>query len=242
VNPLNPRADRLPDGITSFLAVGLLGLSGLIHLFWLADTVAGYPLGRWLLPRDGSVNKPLAYGLIVFEGVVGHGVRVGTAVAFLGWLYTAAGNLARLGVRSPRFSPGWAVGWFFVPVWNLVRPYQVLRDVWANSGPPRRQAGDPGPRGARGPRVIKVWWACCLVSVLSWAVPQPSSSPVVESFVMSIMLSEPERVSQAAWTFLIVMALWRHGVTALAALFGMLMIWLIRRRQAEAAAAVDLRG
>jgi hypothetical protein len=239
VNSLPQKANWLPGGSTSFMAVSLLGLSGLIHLGWLADIVAGFPLGRWVgrsLHRPGSsLNKPLALGLVAFEWA-DRWVWLATVVVFLSWLYTAAANLPRLGVRSPRFSPGWAVGWFFVPVVNLVRPYQVLRDVWANSEPPRRESGDPNPRGVRGPLVIKLWWACCLLSLLPWLVPVPSD------LFISLSMSIGSDLGGFRWTPFLVIPLWRHGVTALAALFGMLMVWLIRRRQVKAASVVELRG
>jgi len=28
------------------------------------------------------------------------------------------------------FTPGWCVGWYFVPIWNLFRPHQCMREIW----------------------------------------------------------------------------------------------------------------
>ncbi len=28
-----------------------------------------------------------------------------------------------------RFTPGWAVGWYFVPVFNLWKPYQAMKEI-----------------------------------------------------------------------------------------------------------------
>lgn len=56
-----------------------------------------------------------------------------TAVAFLVWFARAHGNLVRRGLPKLQFSPGWAVGGFFVPLLNLVRPYEVMVEVWKGS-------------------------------------------------------------------------------------------------------------
>src|SRR5262245_14851271 len=44
-----------------------------------------------------------------------------TAVMFLRWLYRAYDNLTVLGVKDKKFTPGWAVGYYFFPLINLVR-------------------------------------------------------------------------------------------------------------------------
>src|SRR5689334_7274535 len=53
---------------------------------------------------------------------------VATAVAFLIWFHRAHKNLPALGARELKYTPGWAVGGFFVPLLNLVRPADVMRE------------------------------------------------------------------------------------------------------------------
>ena len=48
------------------------------------------------------------------------------AIAFLMWIFRASQNLPRLGAVGQRFSPRWAVGWWFVPIMLLFRPYQAI--------------------------------------------------------------------------------------------------------------------
>ncbi|QYO65100.1 DUF4328 domain-containing protein [Leptolyngbya sp. 7M] len=50
-------------------------------------------------------------------------VGIATIVLFLVWLYRAHKNLFSLKPTHLDFSPGWAVGWWFIPFLNLVRPY-----------------------------------------------------------------------------------------------------------------------
>jgi heme/copper-type cytochrome/quinol oxidase subunit 2 len=56
-------------------------------------------------------------------------------------------------------SPGWAAGWFFVPVANFWMPYQVMKEIWQGSDP------DPNVRPAlvEAPGLIKWWWMTYLL-------------------------------------------------------------------------------
>lgn len=85
-----------------------------------------------------------------------------TSLAFLFWIYRAYQNLTALNVRDQSYSPSWAAGGFFVPLLNLVRPYQIVSEIWAKSEPDlSRPATSTSP-------LIKVWWATFIIgSVLS---------------------------------------------------------------------------
>lgn len=96
-------------------------------------------------------------------------VYVGTALAFLVWLHRVHRNLAPLGGRELKYTPGWAVGGFFVPFLNLVRPVQVMREVWHGSDPAgaERDTSSDGPsiRNQLGtPKLVGWWWALFLIS------------------------------------------------------------------------------
>lgn len=56
-------------------------------------------------------------------------------VLFLVWFYKAYKNLPALEASRLEYTPGWAVGGWFVPFLNLVRPYQVAREIWIHSNP-----------------------------------------------------------------------------------------------------------
>ena len=79
-----------------------------------------------------------------------------TAAAFLAWLYQARVNLRSFGIRRPRYSRGWVVGSFLVPLVNLFRPYQVIREVWQASDP---RGNDPYSWRTLGvSRLLLAWW------------------------------------------------------------------------------------
>lgn len=62
-------------------------------------------------------------------------IYIATTVAFLLWIHRAYRNLKPLGVSNPDSTPGWAVGSWFVPFLNLVRPYMITKEIWQESDP-----------------------------------------------------------------------------------------------------------
>ena len=97
---------------------------------------------------------------------------IGTAVAFLIWFHRMHKNLPSLGESDLKYTPGWAVGGFFVPFLNLVRPLQVMREVWHGSDPERLKLDEasngPGIRNRLGtPPLVGWWWALFLISAFA---------------------------------------------------------------------------
>jgi hypothetical protein len=93
-------------------------------------------------------------------------VYVFTVVMFLVWLHRAHTNLGALGARNLEFTPGWAVGWWFIPFANLVKPFQAVREVWWESDP---DVGESEPvflsaSLRTAPTYMGVWWATWLLS------------------------------------------------------------------------------
>ncbi len=69
--------------------------------------------------------------ITVVEGVVGLGTlvaAVGTVITFLMWLHLAVRQAAALEI-DVGVTPGWAVGYWFIPFANLVRPYNTIRNL-----------------------------------------------------------------------------------------------------------------
>lgn len=83
-------------------------------------------------------------------------------IALWVWVYATHANLSALGASSLEFSSGWAVGWFFVPIANLVKPYQAVHEIWEES--------QPNPllgRALIGAQLVGWWWGLRIVSAIS---------------------------------------------------------------------------
>src|SRR4030095_10643316 len=105
-----------PATVQSYLAMGFLSALGVCALLYFILSIgmivfadATIDLGE----DGGAVNAPLiAAGLIaplelpLWPGVI---------IPFLIVLHRAYANLSPLKARNLEFSPGWAVGWWFIP-------------------------------------------------------------------------------------------------------------------------------
>jgi hypothetical protein len=89
-------------------------------------------------------------------------IRVVCAVVFLVWLHRVFGNLPVIGARNLEFSPGWAVGWWFIPFLNFVRPYQVVRELYSESHRAvENTGGEPSEPTTEN---VGFWWGTFLIS------------------------------------------------------------------------------
>jgi hypothetical protein len=85
-------------------------------------------------------------------------VFIVAAIVFLRWTYIVHDNKRGLGGQGLSFTPGWALGWFFVPVANLWKPYQAMREAWQVSVDPflwQQQSRSP---------ILPWWWFLWLAS------------------------------------------------------------------------------
>ena len=81
---------------------------------------------------------------------------VSTFILYLFWIYFTQSNSRFLGVKNMLFTPGWAVGFHFIPILNLLRPYEAIVEIWqTNKNPKNWQKVKP-------PSIIKLWWGLCL--------------------------------------------------------------------------------
>jgi len=81
-----------------------------------------------------------------------------TIVVWLIWQHQATANLWARGHTGLRITPGWAVGWWFVPFANLGMPLVAMREL------DRRSSADGVPRKASP--LLGWWWAAWLTSSL----------------------------------------------------------------------------
>ena len=75
---------------------------------------------------------------------------IGLIVAFLMWISRASKNLSALGASNQKFSPGWAVGWWFIPIAWLWQPYRVTAEIWVESHPERHRVSRAAAKRTTG--------------------------------------------------------------------------------------------
>jgi hypothetical protein len=151
-----------------------------------------------------------------------------TGVLFLRWLAQAVKVARDLQVSPPlAWTPSQAVWGFFIPFVNMVRPYQVLRDLHDALDPAGVPEPAPRPRldGAAGYRKVELekapppaklphasigaWWALYILGGIvgrSAASNGPGALEVMSSRTMSIV-SDAIEIGSASLAILVVLAI-----------------------------------
>lgn len=93
-------------------------------------------------------------------GLFQFGIAITTVILFAMWIYRANFNARQLGAQSLRFSPGWSIGYYFIPILWFWKPYQAMREIWQASKEP--SSWKSVERGA----VLPWWWFFFLVSTI----------------------------------------------------------------------------
>ena len=89
-------------------------------------------------------------------------VAIGAIVSWCMWQHRSNANLRALGAADLKFSPGWAVGWWFIPFANVVQPFRAMLELWKASDP---EAGAVDWKGKPSTVLLPIWWAAWLLRV-----------------------------------------------------------------------------
>jgi len=85
-------------------------------------------------------------------------VFIVTAIVFLKWIYRANLNARQFTSKEMDFTPGWSIGYYFIPVMNLYKPYQAMREIWQVS-----EASEDWQNVKVSP-ILAWWWGLWIIS------------------------------------------------------------------------------
>jgi len=149
-----------------------------------------------------------------------------TGIAFLFWLHRIVANNRALGALATRFSPGYAVGCWFIPFANLALPLVAVREAWRAADPMRLHSTFEDRRRSRAPWYLAGWWVLFeAANFLSYGAGLAASG---ETNPLQA-LHNTSMVQLAA-----------IGLAWLAALFAMVTVIQLTRRQEQKAYSIEL--
>jgi hypothetical protein len=161
-----PHGDVLPAGAASSSGFRDPGtLTRLLKLFLYLSIVLGALSFVSALLVLSLLAGTLALGEVAGNDLIQQIIASSRGVNFLVvlvlfciWTYRANHNARQLGAPDMQFTPGWAVGWYFIPIANLWKPYQAMCEIWQASANPAHWQQQP-----RGP-ILPLWWTLLLLS------------------------------------------------------------------------------
>jgi hypothetical protein len=156
-------------GRTKFV-IGALVATILIDVFAMSVDVREIQLMNRLLDGDlpssadldANDDRQALAGTLLFVSFVV------TIVAFVMWFSRAYKNLPALGATDLRFTKGWAIGAWFVPILNLWRPKQIANDIWRASDPAAPADQRNTWREKPAAELLLAWWIVWVVSLYAW--------------------------------------------------------------------------
>ena len=123
-----------PHGLTKFVVI-------MLWVTIIGDTIAIFSdLGQMALLSNPAFTDADAASNNLRQQMVGYAsilIYLVTGIPFLMWIYRANKNSHGFGANITT-TPGWSVGWYFIPIANLFKPFQVMKEIWQASLDPHQ--------------------------------------------------------------------------------------------------------
>jgi heme/copper-type cytochrome/quinol oxidase subunit 2 len=127
-------------------------IASLVERIRSGDTGAAYEL----------LQYQQADPLTLFAGLLGI-----IAVVFVCmWFYRAGQNVHLAGVKYLSYTPGWYVGWFFIPLVQLVMPFITTIELWKASSSLEEQDDTAAWKTAKLSPLVILWYVSFIVMIL----------------------------------------------------------------------------
>lgn len=115
-------------------------------------------LGIWLHSELYSASIGARQQALIIVGLLQDGSYLICVAIFMIWTYIMGQNARRLADTNMRFTPRWAVGYYFVPVLCYWKPYQAIKEI---SKVIRCHYSVNG-RNMKRPMILPFWWVLWL--------------------------------------------------------------------------------
>jgi len=86
---------------------------------------------------------------------------IGSGIAFIMWFRRAYYNLHQK--ENMRYSDGWAAGGWFVPILNLWRPFQIMKEMYQTANQMLNSKTPFSPH-TLGMGALGAWWFCWIIN------------------------------------------------------------------------------
>lgn len=122
---LKPNGQRAKNAITLIWIVLVLEVASLISGYFQYNLLQSVLNGGEVTIEEANANDTREQLISIVYLIV----YIISAITFIQWFRRAYSNL-HLKVSSLSFTEGWAAGGWFVPILNLFRPFQIMKELY----------------------------------------------------------------------------------------------------------------
>lgn len=153
---------RPVGGLARWASRALIGVAVMEVVLVLALVIVYFQPS--LLPGDDGVARAgFAVQVLMWMSFAYYAIGLTAFVLTCRITFRAMKNLYTIASPDARMSPGWTVGWYFIPFANFWLPVMGMSQIWRGS---HRALGEVPPS-----RVLTIWWASWVAGpVPNWLI------------------------------------------------------------------------
>lgn len=156
--------DFRPLGSLTNLVILALMLTALASVLQILGVVADIDLaneamaGASISDRELNLHEQRLQQLFWLQ----IGILIITGILFINWIYRAYCNIAQFDSGSPQYSLKSAIWSWFVPFFNLYRPYKIAQEIWQKSVM-KPSGSTVAIASTTNANLVNYWWTSTLV-------------------------------------------------------------------------------
>jgi hypothetical protein len=157
MNPLKNNAQRARAVSIIFIIMLVINVASIISNFMQLNLLKSLMAGN--ADTEAANANDIRVSALAIANLV---VLVCGAIFFILWFRRAYNNLHSTQQVNLLYTEGWAAGAWFVPFLNLVRPYQIMDEIWNKT-----QEATKNLLSFKNSSLVGWWWAIYLISKIT---------------------------------------------------------------------------
>jgi Domain of unknown function (DUF4328) len=154
MNPLKSNAQRANAVHIVFIILLAVTLITIVSDFMQVNLLNSFKSG--IEDTEAATANDTRVSAIAIGNLV---VNICCIIFFILWFRRAYNNLHLTQEVNMLYTEGWAAGAWFVPFINLVRPYQIMNEIWNKT-----QEATKNLLSFKNSSLVGWWWAVYLIS------------------------------------------------------------------------------
>ena len=152
-------AHRAREIISIFYVVIAFSVFNILSTGWQYLLLVDVEKNPENLDMDEINTSDTVQGVLAVATII---VSLLTIIYFIRWFRRAYNNVHAIPGAQVSLSEGWAAGSWFIPILNLFRPFQIMKETWYET----QRAIPHRIDGIQSTGFVGIWWAAYLIMTI----------------------------------------------------------------------------